>query len=300
LPELVHSSAIGTYLSSVKGLIKNSCVYVKGVREMLSVGFAKRTENEHCHHSVFKIYRKKCPNHIQPVLENKASAANDHKLVRKSFKDMGVEAKENYLKACSTNFGIIIDCNWEKEHSDNTIKSLAHQIVLSYGINRKHSHPAQLHLTGLGPRVTKRLKSVLFDNWVGVTKSSEDYLDNTTDFSIEPVDSSSVSSAKQLVYLTSDADETLHTLDTNCMYIIGGIVDRNQLKGATYNKATQQGVRTARLPIKEHFAMAPCSTHILTVNHVYEILLNYAQDENWTSAIERVIPKRKKKGQENL
>jgi tRNA (guanine9-N1)-methyltransferase len=138
--------------------------------------------------------------------------------------------------------------------------------------------------------VTERLTKVLFDSWIGVTKSSEDYLANTTDFSVEPVDSS-VSSAKQLVYLTSDAEETLQTLDSNCVYIIGGIVDRNRLKGATYNKAKLQGVRTAKLPIKENFAMA--CTHILTVNHVYEILLNYAQDGNWTSAIERVIPKRK-------
>jgi tRNA (guanine9-N1)-methyltransferase len=42
---------------------------------------------------------------------------------------------------------------------------------------------------------------------------------------------------KKLVYLTSDAEHTLETLDDNTAYIIGGIVDRNRLKGVTYNKA---------------------------------------------------------------
>ena len=97
---------------------------------------------------------------------------------------------------------------------------------------------------------------------------------------------------RRLVYLTSDAEETLETLDTDTAYIIGGIVDRNSLKGATFAKASVQGVRTAKLPIKENMEMA--ASHVLTVNHVFEILLHFsANGGNWREAIARALPQRK-------
>merc|ERR1719183_1385614 len=39
------------------------------------------------------------------------------------------------------------------------------------------------------------------------------------------------------VYLTADTDDILEEIDPNKVYIIGGIVDRNRLKEATYKKA---------------------------------------------------------------
>ena len=96
---------------------------------------------------------------------------------------------------------------------------------------------------------------------------------------------------KELVYLTSDATETLHTLDKNCTYIIGGIVDRNRYKKITYDKAQYQHIRTAKLPIHEYFQLT--TTHVLTVNHVFEILLNYSKYNDWYEAIKQVIPSRK-------
>jgi len=96
---------------------------------------------------------------------------------------------------------------------------------------------------------------------------------------------------RQLVYLSSDADEVLESLDPHCAYIIGGIVDRNRYKGITHQKALAQGLRVAKLPIKEHFAMS--ATHILTVNHVFEILLNFRSTGDWKASLEAVLPKRK-------
>jgi tRNA (guanine9-N1)-methyltransferase len=196
------------------------------------------------------------------------------------------DAEENAAR-CARNFSIIIDCAWEDKHTESTLKSLTQQIMFCYGINRKHECPAPLYLTGVGPRVTANLSKSNFKNWVGVTITSDDYINNP-DFSLDATEGGK---QKQLVYLTSDAEETLETLDPSCAYIIGGIVDRNKHKFATFTKAKTQNVRTAKLPIKENFALA--ATHILTVNHVYEILLNYAKYKCWVRAIKEVMPNRK-------
>ena len=189
---------------------------------------------------------------------------------------------------CQENISIIIDCAWDDVHSETAVKSLAQQIMFCYGINKRHAHPAALYITGLGPNLRGHLTKMLFDNWQGVSVSSDEYIVNTAEFCAAP---SSGDTPKQLVYLTSDAEETLQVLDRSCVYVIGGIVDRNRLKGATYAKAVAQGVRTAKLPIKENFALS--ATHVLTVNHVYEILLNFVESNNWADAIQKVLPKRK-------
>lgn len=200
---------------------------------------------------------------------------------------------DEYAAKCAKNFSVILDCAWEDKHNDQTMKSLTQQIMFCYGINRRHECPAPMYMTGVGPQVTHNLSKSNFSHWQGVTITPEDYLGHPH-FSVEaqPVSVDGTPNAvKQLVYLTSDAEETLETLEPNCAYIIGGIVDRNKHKFATFNKAKAQGVRVAKLPIKENFALA--ATHILTVNHVYNILLNYAKYQDWVQAIKEVMPNRK-------
>lgn len=202
---------------------------------------------------------------------------------------------EEYAAKCAKNFSIILDCAWEDKHNESTMKSLTQQIMFCYGINRRHEFPAPMYMTGVGPQVTANLNKSNFSHWQGVTITADDYLSHPH-FSIEAQPAHTDAAAgdvnvKQLVYLTSDAEETLDTLDPNCAYIIGGIVDRNRHKFATFNKAKSQNVRVAKLPIKENFALA--ATHILTVNHVYHILLNYAKYGDWVQAIKEVMPNRK-------
>lgn len=220
-----------------------------------------------------------------------------HIINDKSKSERKLREEEEHRQKCAKNFSVIIDCAWEDKHNDATLTSLTQQIMFCYGANRRHECPAALYLTGVGPRVSANLSKSNFRNWLGVSVCDEEYL-NHPDFQLEPVvaaktgaDDSTSAKKKQLVYLTSDAEETLETLDPSCAYIIGGIVDRNRHKFATFKKAQAQGVRTAKLPIKENFALA--ATHILTVNHVYEILLNYAKYKDWVRAIKEVMPNRK-------
>jgi len=69
----------------------------------------------------------------------------------------------------------------------------------------------------------------------------------------------------KLVYLTSDSPNVLEAVTPDKYYIIGAIVDRNRLKGATYNQALEQGIATARLPIDEYLQMS--TRKVLTINH---------------------------------
>ena len=71
---------------------------------------------------------------------------------------------------------------------------------------------------------------------------------------------------ESLVYLTADSPNTITSLSKDKVYIIGGIVDRNRLKGATHAKAERHGIATARLPLDQHIALG-ASTRVLTVNH---------------------------------
>jgi hypothetical protein len=60
---------------------------------------------------------------------------------------------------------------------------------------------------------------------------------------------------KSIVYLTADSPEEILTLDKDCVYIVGGIVDRNRYPQLCLQKAGTHGVRTARLPIDAHLKL---------------------------------------------
>jgi len=94
-----------------------------------------------------------------------------------------------------------------------------------------------------------------------------------------------------IVYLTADSDDTLSVLSPNTTYIIGGIVDKNRHKGICYKRATERGIKTARLPIGEYMTMQ--SRSVLAVNHVVEIMLAWMETGDWGEAFLKVIPKRK-------
>ena len=52
-----------------------------------------------------------------------------------------------------------------------------------------------------------------------------------------------------------------------------------------------QGIKTARLPIREHLHMT--GTHVLTINHVLSLLLDFQQSHDWVQALMAILPGRK-------
>jgi len=93
------------------------------------------------------------------------------------------------------------------------------------------------------------------------------------------------------VYLTAEAEETLETVVPGQVYVIGGLVDRNRLPGVCSARAKKLGLKEYRLPIAEHVEFK--SRTVLTVNHVFEILIERMNGADWRSALLSVLPQRK-------
>lgn len=211
--------------------------------------------------------------------------------------------KEEFLEGTKENCALLIDCNWENLHNDRALKSLSQQLMFSYGLNRRARKPSHVYITGVGDKLQEKMVKNHCDNWLGITISKEEFSfpSNNTVVPLTSSNSVSISSAglssrpptcdKVPVYLTSESDNTLEALDPNHVYIIGGIVDRNAHKGIAFDKANALGLRTAKLPIKEHF---PHILTVLTINHVVEILLKFNETQSWEQAIGSIIPERKK------
>ncbi|GAA6059853.1 hypothetical protein JCM10212_007058 [Sporobolomyces blumeae] len=120
---------------------------------------------------------------------------------------------------------------------------------------------------------------------------------------------------ESVVYLTGDSPNVLTTIDPRETYVLGGIVDRNRHKFLCLDKANRLGVRHAQLPIGQHLPEMT-TRKVLTVNQVFEIMVNYVESEreqrqaardrgvvdereidkvggDWREALRKVMPERK-------
>jgi tRNA (guanine9-N1)-methyltransferase len=197
-----------------------------------------------------------------------------------------IEWERTQLPRMAQSFAVCLDCCFERDMSAKEINSLALQIRYCYSLNKRNAYPCPLTMTSIdtASHTLQHLQNVSgFDEWTnwGLTATSTSLEEHYAD------------RLANVVYLTSDAETVLQVLEPTKIYVIGGIVDRNRLKRATYNRAVALGVATARLPIDEHLhAMA--ATKVLTVNHVFELLLQYRQHKgDWKAALQEVLPSRK-------
>lgn len=188
------------------------------------------------------------------------------------------------LPLAKQSFQICLDCSYEDRMTDKEIASLAAQIRYCYSYNKRSPHPSLWAATSLGGKTLALLESETgYPEWAnraftGTLQSLEEYYKNDL---------------KNLVYLTSDSDTTITHLDKDKIYVIGGIVDRNRLKGVAMHRAKHLGIATAKLPLSEHLEKMP-ATRVLTCNHVFDILLKYREYGNdWGKALQHVLPSRK-------
>ena len=115
--------------------------------------------------------------------------------------------------------------------------------------------------------------------------------------------------AASITYLTADADAVLWAPRPGCVYVVGGIVDRNRHKGLCAEVAAAAGLATARLPLQEVVAagLLPGGLKrlVLTTNKVVGVLAavaagagtsrrgaggdNAAAEQLWADALKSVL-----------
>lgn len=188
---------------------------------------------------------------------------------------------EDFKSRCNEGTTVVLDLEWEDVMHRSEVKSLVQQLLYCYGANRKAEKPVRLVLSGVRQGSETRAglaKQAGYDGWP-ITVVEGNYID--------------IYDRERLVYLTADSEEVVETFDPDKVYVIGGIVDRNRLKGVTSLKAEEQKIATAALPLTKYVDMGTYS-RVLTVNHVLQIVLEHQRCGDWREAIDKGIPGRKK------
>lgn len=171
---------------------------------------------------------------------------------------------------------VLIDCDFESSLTDKEKGSLKQQIMYCHALNKGSEHPIEFIATGVSEYLKEELNKVSWGNWP-LELCAEGYLDKYP--------------KEKLVYLTADSEVELESFDKEMIYIIGGLVDHNRLKMITYNKAKEQEILTARLPLNKYVKLERSA--VLTVNHVAGLILKFMETEDWGLAITDAIPARK-------
>ena len=143
------------------------------------------------------------------------------------------------------------------------------QVAKAYSINRNSLNPLDLHLTSLAEGALQ-LATLPNQHW----KSWRLHRHAEPATSLWP--------ASSLVWLSPDAGEPLLSLEPECVYVIGGLVDRSVQRGATLERAQAEGAQARRLPLPE---FASGGHQVLSLTSTVQILAAVHAGAEWTDAI---------------
>ncbi|XP_074056259.1 tRNA methyltransferase 10 homolog B isoform X2 [Macrotis lagotis] len=201
--------------------------------------------------------------------------------------------KERLLAAKSSGPKLCIDLSMTHRMTKKELSRLAGQIRRLYGSNKKAKQPFWICLTGF------TTSSPLYEECLRMNDGFSNYLIDTTEedcLNLFPLES--------LVYLTPDSEQVLEDIDLDKVYIIGGLVDESIQKKLTYQKAQDNSIQTARLPIQEYMVKNANAknyhSEILAINQVFDILSTYVETRNWPEALKTGVSLGKDKRDHSL
>ena len=177
-----------------------------------------------------------------------------------------------------SNVSVVLDCAFDELQVEREVISLSNQLTSCYSYNKHALSPTHLAVTSYNGRLKHRLDNL-----------KKGWDEEKISFTDKPVEE--VLNVEDCVYLTADTDNVLTDLDIDKHYIVGAMVDHNRLKNITVDKAKRLGMGVAALPISKYIRLS--SRRVLTVNQVYEILIQFIKHKDWEKAFFSVIPQRK-------
>ncbi|GAA6041537.1 hypothetical protein JCM8097_004250 [Rhodosporidiobolus ruineniae] len=267
--------------------------------------------------------------------KRKAKTAEVRRLVAEGLMDKPAKKKKTVGKQTPHGARIVVDMGFDSLMTEKEVKSMVSQLAYCYSANRSTQTPFPLLISSFNGRLRETLeKRGDHTSWRGVEWWEEGFealyegeaTDEGAGVAVEissmelqaecsgPAASTSTSTSSpplvkigalagrprsscpksSVIYLTGDSPNVLTSLEPGKTYVLGGIVDRNRHKNLCLNKANELGIAHAQLPIGE-FLPEMQTRKVLTVNQVYEILINWAADEHgdWREALRKVMPERK-------
>ncbi|KAJ8297317.1 tRNA (guanine(9)-N1)-methyltransferase [Rhodotorula toruloides] len=279
---------------------------------------------------------KKLVKRQQEKERKKAKAAEIKRLVAEGVMEKPESKKRKKAGGGPHGARIVIDMGFDELMTEKEVKSMASQLAYCYSANRASSRPFPILVTSFNGRLREGYdKRGDFKSWKGVewwddgveklwdgvkeAEQAETAAETATsagDASSAEAPVASTSSAplntlgvlsgqpctrvprSTVTYLTGDSPNVLTSLTPGHTYILGGIVDRNRYKNLCLNKANSLGIAHAQLPIGEYLPEMQ-TRKVLTVNQVFEILVNWVEagekdgKEGWGEALRKVMPERK-------
>nr|XP_025955131.1 tRNA methyltransferase 10 homolog B isoform X2 [Dromaius novaehollandiae] len=200
--------------------------------------------------------------------EGRGTAGHHSKRVLKAI------MKERLLEARESGPWLCVDLSMADRMTKKETSRLAAQIRRLYGANRRAEKPFWLCLTEFV------VGSLIYEECFRMNDGFSNYLMGTTQESyldLFPLDT--------VVYLTPDSENVLEDIDPKKVYILGGLVDESIHKKLTLQRARDQSLQTARLPIREYMVKT-----INTKNYHSETLaINQGAGEklrSWASSSE--------------
>lgn len=180
---------------------------------------------------------------------------------------------------------LVYDMSYEQHMTRREMENTVSQLMETEGWNRRSLEPFHLHFCNLHPEgayqreLLKRYGREAWDR-IFLTATSQRHVDTFP--------------REDLVYLTADSPNVLHTFDHSKVYVVGAMVDRSIQSGVSLANAKRLKLSTARLPLDEYLHWEIGAKN-LTLDQMIRILMTVKDTGSWEKALE-FVPKRKHDG----
>ncbi|CAG8373783.1 unnamed protein product [Penicillium salamii] len=224
--------------------------------------------------------------------------------LRQEIRDKRAKAKPG--RTTLIPISLVMDCSYDELMEPRERVSLAGQLTRTYSDNNRAPYHGQIMFSSFDKLLKERFDTVLWahKNWKHIRFLQEDFVHAAGlakeimtgpkggrlagPFAEQP---DAKPEDGEIIYLSSDSENTLTELKPYSTYIVGALVDKNRHKAVCYKNAVAKGIKTAKLPIGQYISLA--HRKVLATNHVVEIMLKWLEVRDWGEAFMQVIPTRK-------